>query len=121
MPLLAVAGFLSPQESGYFQRSSSSLLAGELLNSSSAPFPLYHGCVFLLSFLASNDLFPSSRLCRSGALQARIAPRAILYSFLLSGRGEKAPEMDLSYRSTISIYKVSAGTKDCSCLPRGDA
>lgn len=28
--------------------------------------------------------------------------------------------MDLSYRSTISIYKVSADTRDCSCLPRGD-
>lgn len=33
---------------------------------------------------------------------------------------EKALEMDLSYRSTISIYKVSADTRDCSCLPRGD-
>lgn len=29
--------------------------------------------------------------------------------------------MDLSYRSTISIYKVSAGTEGCCCLPRGDA
>lgn len=28
--------------------------------------------------------------------------------------------MDLSYRSTIAIYKVSAGTKGCSCLPGGD-
>lgn len=46
---------LSP-ESGYIQGSSSNLLAGELLNSSSALFPLYHGCVFLLSFLASDRL-----------------------------------------------------------------
>lgn len=30
---------------------------------------------------------------------------------------EKALEMDLSYRSTIAIYKVSADTKGCSCLP----
>ena len=28
--------------------------------------------------------------------------------------------MDLSYRSTISIYKVSADTRSCSCLCRED-
>lgn len=28
--------------------------------------------------------------------------------------------MDLSYRSTISIYKVSVGIKGCSCLHMGD-
>lgn len=106
---------LSP-ESGYFQRSSSSLSASELLNSSSAPFPLYHGCLFLLSYLASNRLFQSSRLWSSRVLWASRAP--LLLSSL---RGmEKAPKMDLSYRSTISIYKVSATTKGCSCLPRGD-
>lgn len=33
---------------------------------------------------------------------------------------EKPGEMDLSYRSTISIYKVSTGTEGSSCLPGGD-
>lgn len=28
--------------------------------------------------------------------------------------------MDLSYRSTISIYKVSADARGCCCLHRGD-
>ncbi|POI31126.1 hypothetical protein CIB84_005123 [Bambusicola thoracicus] len=93
---------LSP-ESGYIQGSSSNLLAGELLNSSSALFPLYHGCVFLLSFLASDRLSiqPALRKGSSGPAQH------LLLSFTpahLQER-EKPGEMDLSYRSTISIYK----------------
>lgn len=72
-------------ESGYFQRSSSSLLAGELLNSSSAPFPLYHVCVFLLSHLDSDGLLPSIQLFRSRVLWASIALCALLCSLLLCG------------------------------------
>lgn len=76
-------------ESSYFQRSSSSLLAGELLNSSSAPFPLYHVCVFLLSYLDSDRLFPSIQLCRSRVLWASIALCALLCSLLLCGKRKR--------------------------------
>lgn len=105
-------------ESGYFQRSSSSLSAGELLNSSSAPLPLYRVCVFLLSYLAGDRLFPSCRLCRRES-------SGLAYHLLLSFAPrlpvgeEKAPEMEQSYRTTISIYKVSASAAGCSCLPKG--
>ncbi|XP_010709366.2 brain-specific angiogenesis inhibitor 1-associated protein 2-like protein 2 isoform X2 [Meleagris gallopavo] len=88
---------LSP-ESGYIQGSSSNLLAGELLNSSSALFPLYHGCVFLLSFLASD------RLCGRAPPDQHSTSRSPLPLACRQER-EKPGEMDLSYRSTISIYK----------------
>lgn len=106
---------LSP-ESGYIQGSSSNLLAGELLNSSSALFPLYHSCVFLLSFLASNRLSTQLALWKGSSEPA--ASHTLLRSLLISGREKKPGEM--SYRSTISIYKVSTGIECCSCLPGGD-
>lgn len=75
-------------ESGYFQRSSSSLLAGELLNSSSALFPLYHVCVFLLSYLASS-FHPAGSAEAESSGPPCIAPCTLLCSLLLRGRRKK--------------------------------